>query len=102
MEGGMGQRAKMSSEYERLSFFCGIRGVGSLPLKPYPCAQNDAILIGAVADKAYQEARSILAETEPSIDYATFYVPINGGCYVADDEMQSALAESLAAFVGSN
>jgi hypothetical protein len=85
MEGRMGQRAKMSSGEARRCMDYAVAGSPAL-----------------MGNRAFDEARSILAETEPSIDYATFYVPINGGCYVADDEMQSALAESLAAFVEAN
>ena len=49
--------------------------------------------------EAEREARAILAETEPSVDFATFHVPARGGCYVADDEMQEALAQSLRSFL---
>ena len=48
---------------------------------------------------AEREARAIMAETEPSVDFATFHVPARGGCYIADDEMQAALAESLRTFL---
>ena len=55
-----------------------------------------------VLNTAWGEARSILADVEPSIDYATFYVAAGCGCYVADFEMQGALAESLRSFVKGN
>jgi hypothetical protein len=91
-------RARMSDAYGRASSLCAF-----VPPQSFPCVENDRAIGAATADKALNEARSILAETErvPTS-------PISRGIYMRAADLwaapgaSQALAESLRSFVEGN
>jgi hypothetical protein len=92
----MGQRAKISSLYDRLAHASAVKAP-----KPYPCSENDDALAIETAAAAEREARAILAETEPGEPWSLCYTEPWGAAgrrtttLHAPVAMACALAESL-------
>ena len=87
-------RARMSDAYGRASFLCAF-----VPPQSFPCAENDRAIGAATADKALDEARAILAETERGCvpDWPSKF-PEDRTIFCLANEAADALADSLRAF----
>jgi len=100
--GGPLMRARMSDAYGRASFLCAF-----VPPQSFPCVENDRAIGAATADKALNEARSILADVEPGdrgIFRSVRFLNAESGRMWAMEFLDErlALAESLRSFVEGN